>query len=195
MAPSISTVHQLSLNFWFNIFNGKDYGPAFDEAKIAIEAINPLQVPQIDSDGNGVANEGADSALATGHRPGARFDIQVPGVFIGQVTTDQAINSNSATLGLGDISSPFPVEGAGALIVPPNFQRPSLVNDDEQPISGPIIDFTSIAQATLVRNLQWVQPGRTLPDPVLHPVGWPVPRLAAHRLRRPDQYSGRLGGR
>jgi hypothetical protein len=131
-----------SLNFWFNIFNGKDYGQAFDDAKISIEAVNPLQVPQIDGDGDGVANQGGDSANATGHRPGATFDIRVPGVFIGDISADQAVGSNSATLSMGDIVSPFPVEGAGALIVPPNFQRPSLGNDDEQPISGlDFIDF------------------------------------------------------
>lgn len=125
-----------SLNFWFNIFNGKDYGQAYDDAKIAIEAINPLQIPQIDSDGNGIANQAGDSSLATGHRPGATFDIQVPGVFIGEVSPNQAITGRSAQLYLGDVVSPFPVDGAGALIVPPNFQRPSLGNDDEQPISG-----------------------------------------------------------
>jgi len=125
-----------SLQFWTQIFNGRTYGQAFAEAKTAIEAINPLQRPQIDDDGDGVGNEGNDGLIADGVRPGADFEVRGPSVHIGEVAPSRAITSNSATLWLSDVVTPFPVEGAKAIIVPPNFERPDLGNNDEQPVSN-----------------------------------------------------------
>lgn len=125
-----------SLQFWIQLFNGKTYGQAFDEAKASMEAINPLQRPQIDDDGDGIPNEGNDGLIADGIRPGANFKARGPSVFIGEVAPNQALTSNSATLWLADIVTPFPVEGAKAIIVPPNFERLSADNNDEQPVSN-----------------------------------------------------------
>lgn len=125
-----------SLSFWTEIFNGGTYGEAFDTAKISIQAINPLQVPQIDDGGNGIGNEQTDGLLARSVRPGASFDVGSPSLFIGQVAPPQAVSSNSTTLWLSDVVSSFPVEGAGALIVAPNVHRPTSSSDDEQPITG-----------------------------------------------------------
>jgi hypothetical protein len=93
-------------------------------------------VPQIDDDGDGRPNEANDGLLASTARPGADFELPPLGVSIGDVAPMQVVNSASATLWLSDVSSSFPVESAGALIVPPNFQRPSLTGDDEQPVTG-----------------------------------------------------------
>ena len=71
-----------SLSFWRAIFNGETYGEAFDTAKVAIEAINPLQTPMIDDDGDGIPNEPNDGLLAQSERPGADFEVTLPGVFI-----------------------------------------------------------------------------------------------------------------
>ncbi len=132
-----------SLSFWRAIFNGKTYGDAFDTAKVSIESVNPLQVPQIDDDGDGIGNEANDGLLAKSARPGADFEVTLPGVFIGRIKPDTAISTNSATLWLKDVITSFPVEEAGALIVPPNFQRASLTSDDEQPVTGlEWVDFT-----------------------------------------------------
>lgn len=125
-----------SLQFWIQLFNGKTYGQAFAEAKTAMEAINPLQRPQIDDDGDGVSNEGNDGLIANDLRPGANFKVRGPSVFIGEVAPNQVLNNNSATLWLADVVTPFPVEGAKAIIVPPNFERPSANNNDEQPVSN-----------------------------------------------------------
>ena len=124
------------MQFWIQLFNGKTYGQAFAEAKTAMEAINPLQRPQIDDDGDGVSNEGNDGLIANDLRPGANFKVRGPSVFIGEVAPNQVLNNNSATLWLADVVTPFPVEGAKAIIVPPNFERPSANNNDEQPVSN-----------------------------------------------------------
>ena len=132
-----------SLGFWQQMFNGSTYGQAFESAAIAINSINPLQVPQIDDDGDGKPNEANDGFLADVTRPGADFEFPSAGVFIGQVAPPQVVASNSATLWLADVVTSFPVEAAGALVVPPNFQRPSLSGDDEQPVTGlDWVDFT-----------------------------------------------------
>lgn len=132
-----------SLTFWRALFNGETYGEAFDTAKVAIESINPLQRPQIDDDGDGIANEANDGLLAKSARPGADFELSLPGVYVGEVAPNQAISGNSATLWLADVVAIFPVEGAGALIVPPNFQRDAGAGDDEQPVTGlDWVDFT-----------------------------------------------------
>lgn len=125
-----------SLQFWIQLFNGKTYGQAFDEAKTSMEAINPLQKPQIDDDGDGVSNEGNDGLIADELRPGANFKVRGPSVFIGEIAPSQTLTSNSATLWLADVVTPFPVEGAKAIIVPPNFERPTSNNNDEQPVSN-----------------------------------------------------------
>ncbi|HIJ65348.1 MAG TPA: hypothetical protein HPP77_05285, partial [Candidatus Hydrogenedentes bacterium] len=125
-----------SLSFWRAIFDGETYGQAFDTAKVAVEAMNVLQAPQIDDDGDGIPNEANDGLLANLARPGAEFAVSLPGVFIGDVAPNQAIASNSATLWLSDVVTPFPVDQAGALVIPPNFQRPSPTGDDEQPVTG-----------------------------------------------------------
>jgi len=125
-----------SLNFWLRIYNGDTYGKAFREAKTAIEALNPLQNPQVDDDGDGVGNAANDGLIADDARPGASFDVRGPTVFIGDIAPNQVLSTNSTTLWLADVTTPFPVEGAKAIIVPPNFERPSLNNDDEQPVSN-----------------------------------------------------------
>ena len=125
-----------SQTFWVRIFNGSTYGEAFDRSKIAIEAINPLQSPQIDDDGDGVPNEANDGFVADTTRPGADFQMAGPSLFIGEIAPNQAVATNTATLWLSDVVSNFPVESAGVLIVPPNFQRPSANTDDEQPVTG-----------------------------------------------------------
>lgn len=124
-----------SLNFWLRIYNGDTYGKAFREAKTAIEALNPLQNPQIDDDGDGSGNAANDGLIADDVRPGANFNVRGPTVFIGDIAPNQVLSANSTTLWLSDVTTPFPVEGAKAIIVPPNFTRPSLNNDDEQPVS------------------------------------------------------------
>lgn len=125
-----------SLNFWVSLFNGATYGEAFDRSKSAIEAINPLQSPLIDDNGNGVGNEAEDGFVADGVRPGSDFELRGPSVFIGEIAPPQSTGSNSATIWLSDVVSSFPVDEAGALIVPPNFQRPSTEAGDEQPVTG-----------------------------------------------------------
>jgi len=125
-----------SLSFWQEIFNGSTYGQAFDNAKVSISAINPLQVPQIDDDGDGVPNEANDGLLADSARPGADFALPSSGVFIGDVAPTQVVSTSSATLWLSDVVADFPVEEAGALVVPPNYQLSSQACDDEQPVTG-----------------------------------------------------------
>ena len=132
-----------SLSFWGWIYYGNTYGAAFRYAKTAIESLNPLQKPQIDDDGDGVSNEPNDGTLADGTRPGGDFEVQGPSVFINEVAPSQPITSNSATLWLSGVSSAFPVSNAKAVIVPPNFKRPSVNNDDEQPVTNlPVVFFT-----------------------------------------------------
>lgn len=132
-----------SLSFWEEIWNGATYGEAFSTAKVAIESINPLQAPQIDDNGNGIANEAGDGLLADMSRPGADFDQPPPGVYIGEVAESQVITTDTAMLWLSDVVAGFPVEAAGALIVPPNLQRSVGTGDDEQPLSGLVwVDFT-----------------------------------------------------
>ncbi len=132
-----------SLSFWAWLYYGNTYGASFRYAKTAIESLNPLQKPQIDDDGDGIANEPNDGTVADGERPGGDFEVQGPSVFISEVAPNQPITSNSATLWLAGVASAFPVDNAKAVIVPPNFQRPSVNNDDEQPVTNlPVVFFT-----------------------------------------------------
>lgn len=140
-----------SLNFWLRIYNGDTYGKAFREAKTAIQALNPLQSPQIDDDGDGNGNAANDGLIADDVRPGANFNVRGPTVFIGDIAPNQVLSSNSATLWLADVTTPFPVEGAKAIIVPPNFERPSLNNDDERPVS----DLPSVLFSYNSNNGRW----------------------------------------
>jgi hypothetical protein len=133
-----------SLAFFTELSYGASYGKAFDNAKVAIESINPLQRPQIDDSGDGQSNSPEDGFFADTHRPGAEFEQSASGAFIGDVAPPQTAATNTATLWLSDVVSNFPIDGAGALIVPPNFQREvSEDSDDEEPLSGfQWIDFT-----------------------------------------------------
>jgi hypothetical protein len=132
-----------SLPFWQEIYTGGTYGRAFDAARVAIESINPLQQPEIDDNGNGVADESSDGFLANTSRAGADFAQPSSGVYIGEVAPNQPITTNSATIWLSDVVSSFPVEAAGALIVPPNLGRTASDSDDEQPLTGLVwVDFT-----------------------------------------------------
>jgi hypothetical protein len=130
------TLISFSLSFWREIFDGRTYGEAYEMATIQIEAVNPLQKPQIDADGDGIANESNDTVQAKNVRPGADFEVAGSSVFIGDIAPNQAAGSNSIELWLGDVVSDFPIDEAGALVVPPNFQRQSAESDDEQPITG-----------------------------------------------------------
>lgn len=123
-----------SQHFWTRLYNGDTYGQAFSEAKTAIEAINPLQVPQIDDNGDGIGNEASDGLVANTLRPGSDFGVRSSGIYIGAIAPSRAINSNSAQIWLGDVVTFLPVEAAKAIIVPPNFDRPT-GGDDEQPVS------------------------------------------------------------
>ncbi|MDQ1256710.1 MAG: hypothetical protein QG656_1309, partial [Candidatus Hydrogenedentes bacterium] len=125
-----------SAAFWEEIFQGSSYGQAFEVAKVSIESINPLQDPQIDGDGDGVANGASDALAAYDARPGAAFEVVKAGVFIGDVADFLVTSTDSATLWLKNVVTDFPLEAAGALVVPPNFQRPTLNSDDEQPVTG-----------------------------------------------------------
>ncbi|HEO70133.1 MAG TPA: choice-of-anchor D domain-containing protein, partial [Candidatus Hydrogenedentes bacterium] len=122
--------------FWGEIMQGSSYGQAFDVAKTAMEAVNPLQMPQIDDNGNGIANEATDGLIAMGVYAGAGFDAAGGGVFIGAVADAQATDTDSATLWLADVVADLPVKAAGVLIVAPNFRRPESTDDDEQPLTG-----------------------------------------------------------
>ena len=132
-----------SAAFWHEIYQGGTYGAAFEMAKLVMNAVNPLQMPQINDDGNGQPNQASDGLVANEARPGADFEVVSGGVFIGRVAEFLAVTSNQATLWLADVVTDFPVEAAGALIVPPNFQRPALQGDDEQPVTG--LDWVDFA--------------------------------------------------
>lgn len=123
-----------SQHFWLRLYNGDSYGQAFSEAKTAIEAINPLQAPQIDDNGDGIGNDASDGLIANTLRPGADFGVRSSGIYIGEIAPSRAINSNSAQLWIGDVVTSLPVEGAKAIVVPPNFERPN-GGEDEQPVS------------------------------------------------------------
>ena len=77
--------------FWEQVFQGSTYGQAFDIAKSSMEAVNPLQAPQIDDDGNGFPNEPSDGLVANNARPGVAFEAVRTGVFIGDVAEYQAV--------------------------------------------------------------------------------------------------------
>ena len=154
-------IHGISFSaaFWGEIYQGSTYGEAFQVAKVAMESINPLQAPQIDDDGNGVANEASDGLLAYEVRPGADFEHLVSGVFIGNVAEFQVVSSDTATLWLADVVTDLPVEGAGALIVPPNYQRASLGSDDEQPVTG--MDWVDLTYNELLGRWEALYDGFT----------------------------------
>jgi hypothetical protein len=122
--------------FWNALFNGSSYGEAFRTAKTSMQALNPLQVPQIDDDGDGVSNEGNDGFVADVTRPGADFSLATPAVFIGEVTGNVVAATNSVNLTVRDVVAPLPVEAVGALVVPPNYERAGRTDDDEQPVTG-----------------------------------------------------------
>ncbi|HPO13474.1 MAG TPA: carboxypeptidase regulatory-like domain-containing protein [Candidatus Hydrogenedentes bacterium] len=52
--------------FWLGLFNGQDVQDAFDAARDAMGGSVAYQHPQLDANGNGVANEPEDYALAAG---------------------------------------------------------------------------------------------------------------------------------
>lgn len=118
--------------FWTEIQNGQDLANAFANASTAISDAFPSQVPQVDGNGNGVAQEFADLLGLVGERIGNGTTVISEVPFIDNVSPTQTItNSSTATVSAGTVADPNGIARVWAVVRPPGFQP----SDPDNPIA------------------------------------------------------------
>ncbi len=112
-----------SNHFWTHIFNGLSVGQAYDLARTSTSSTFPGQTPQMDADGDGLANTPADAgqvaALVIGNGTGASGSRPV----IGAVDTgaQPVLSGNSATITASAVTDDEGVARVWAVLRPPGF--------------------------------------------------------------------------
>ncbi|MCP4642185.1 MAG: DUF5011 domain-containing protein [bacterium] len=125
--------------FWTQIFNGVPVGDAFDLASQALSETYDYQTPLLEDNGNAVANDGGDGALAATTYIGNGVQQFWEGPEIGAVVGTQTIDGTStATLWADPVTDDDGVARVWAVIRPPDYEQESSSN----PVAGlPTIDL------------------------------------------------------
>ncbi|MCP4643609.1 MAG: hypothetical protein GY851_24385, partial [bacterium] len=125
--------------FWTQIFNGVPVGTAFDLAAQALSQTYDYQTPLLEDNGNAVANDTGDGALAATTHIGNGVQQFWEGPEIGAVVGEQTINGTStATLWADPVTDDDGVARVWAVIRPPDYEQESSSN----PVAGlPTIDL------------------------------------------------------
>ncbi|MFK7958592.1 MAG: 6-bladed beta-propeller, partial [Lysobacterales bacterium] len=128
-----------SSNFWSQVLSGETVGVAFDSASTLITGSFPNQTPQVDANGNGIANEPADFDAIAGQIIGSDILLQGDAPSIQGLTAPQVVDSgNTATLS-ATVLDPDGVQRVWAILRPPGFIPASPDNPVED---LPTIDLT-----------------------------------------------------
>lgn len=138
--------------FWQNIFNGANIRQAFNNAKLLIEIAEPLQIPQLDDNGDGIYNSSEDGIRSSRIYLGSGIVLAGDAPYIGGVCPDQVLDAPSkmagteATLWIENIVATGEIGKVWAVITPPGpestdcgiIQRVSfpLVADGEDRYAG-----------------------------------------------------------
>ena len=114
-----------SANFWSSVLAGVNVRDAYVFARDATHASFPTQTPQVDADGDGVANEPSDDAalaLLSSTYIGTGKDLSSGRPTIGTITSPQTITGTiSATITVGSVADADGVGRVWAIIRPPGY--------------------------------------------------------------------------
>ena len=123
--------------FWSRIANGTNIRDSFNHAKMAMAFLTKNQTPQIDDNGNGIANEKIDGYLSRGYTLGVGIMLAGDDPLIGSVSPEQMIvDETSATIWAKDVTTTGTIERVWAVITP--YQRGGLSAD------SPVIDLPEV---------------------------------------------------
>ncbi len=128
--------------FWTHVFNGLDIKSAFELSDAAMGYPVEFQHPQLDANGNGVANEPEDLPLVEGEYIGNGTVIHGDVPVIGDVSPDQTISgASSALLVASDVVDSNGIARVWAVIRPPDYHQGASGN----PVMElPSIDLTPV---------------------------------------------------
>jgi len=105
--------------FWSRVANGTNLRDSFNHAKMAMSFLTKNQTPQIDDNGNCIANEKIDGFLSRGYTLG--FGIMLAGddPLIGDVSPEQTIpDEGPATIWAKDVTTTGTIESVWAVMSP-----------------------------------------------------------------------------
>ncbi|MCP5150622.1 MAG: carboxypeptidase regulatory-like domain-containing protein [Chromatiales bacterium] len=115
--------------FWTQVFNGRSVGEGFDRASAAMGFAPSTQTPLVDADGDGVANEAADTARIADRFVGAGTVVASDAPVIGAVSAPQTITGASeATLTAFGVADDDGIARVWAVLRPPDYQPGSTDN-------------------------------------------------------------------
>jgi uncharacterized protein YjiK len=132
--------------FWGRVLNGMNLREAFIYAKRAIQYCGG-QTPQLDDNGNGIANEKQDGIVSRAYSIGVGIMLAGDDPVIGSVSPGQTISGDiSAVIWAEDITTTGTIDRVWAVITPPRSvsDLPSieLVNDGTDQYQGTYSDFS-----------------------------------------------------
>ncbi len=111
--------------FWSHVLNGADVFKGFFEAMNVMLAFKN-QLPLLNTDGNGIANEDADGVLARNYTIGAGIMLAGDDPLVGSVSPEQIIygQTSSASLLAKDVTTTGGIKKIWAIITPPGSENP-----------------------------------------------------------------------
>ncbi len=110
-----------SSSFWSQVLSGETVGVAFESAQTLVSESFIDQTPQVDANGNGIANEQADLDAIAGQIIGSDILLQGDAPDIQALTGPQVVDSgNTATLS-ATVLDPDGVQRVWAILRPPGF--------------------------------------------------------------------------
>jgi len=114
--------------FWTHIFNGLDIKNAFNLSANAIQESSPFQHPQMDANGNGLANELEDTDLVKDIYIGTGVKLQGEVPIIGSVSVEKLSQENAARISAVNVTDADSIARVWAIISPPDY-APNLSGD------------------------------------------------------------------
>ncbi|HBH02447.1 MAG TPA: hypothetical protein DDZ42_11120, partial [Candidatus Rokubacteria bacterium] len=112
--------------FWNQVLSGATLQQAFVYAKKAINFSNRSQTPLLDADGNGVANQKADGAIASAYSIGAGIMFAGDEPYIESVSPEQALNGRTSVAIWADgIATTGIIDTVIAVVTPPAGSSPN----------------------------------------------------------------------
>lgn len=127
-----------SNSFWSQVLSGETVGVSFDSAAALVTGSFSNQNPQVDANGNGVANEQADRDAIAGQIIGSDILLAGDAPAIQALTGPQTIDSGSSATLTATVLDPDGIQRVFAILRPPGFIPAS----PDNPVEGlPTLDF------------------------------------------------------
>jgi len=114
--------------FWTHIFNGNDIHDAFVLASNAMGQATQDQHPQLDANGNGVANEAEDFELAQNQYIGNGAKVRGEAPKIESVVAEKLPDTNSVLLKASSVTDADGIARVWAILRPPEYQSHSSIS-------------------------------------------------------------------